>query len=202
MKLLCLGTGENVQVGDELRCLAGILEGHLIQVEKITEPGVVCRHGAIEFTVGDNSRLHGQYQFPPGALNCIWIGDHSVVTSIAFDNEHSVGHVIKEAVIKLCEDSRDVVTILVGEREWDQLRDLASVPAAPSSGTAPKPSFFGVCITRLPHRDTCLAFEHAPVEGEKFTCYECEEPCYYLFGDSRCGGCTQVTPEEAVGKSE
>jgi hypothetical protein len=33
----------------------------------------------------------------------------------------------------------------------------------------------------------------------KWVCYECEEECNYLFDDSRCFKCTQMTPEEVVG---
>jgi hypothetical protein len=32
-------------------------------------------------------------------------------------------------------------------------------------------------------------------------CYECDEPCFYLFPDSRCKYCTRITIEELVGET-
>jgi hypothetical protein len=33
-------------------------------------------------------------------------------------------------------------------------------------------------------------------------CYQCEKDVNYLFGDSRCGECTRLTPEEVRGDIE
>ena len=32
------------------------------------------------------------------------------------------------------------------------------------------------------------------------TCYECDQPCNYLFDDGRCKECTSLTPEEVRGE--
>lgn len=168
MKLLCLNTGKEVEVGDELRCVSGILNGHLITINKVLEPSDSRKLGAIEFVVEGDSQGNGPQQYPPRVFDCIWIGDDSVVTSITFDNEHSLDRVIKEALRKMYHDERHVRTIIVGQREWDQLRDLVSFPATPAKGLAPEPAFRGVRVERLQHRDACLALEHAPIyEWEK-----------------------------------
>lgn len=166
MKLLCLSTGKEVQVGDKIRCQTGILVDHVVSVEKIVNPMPHFRHGAIEFTITGDSQGNGPQQFPPRVFDCVWIGDYSLVTSVSFDNEHSVSHVIREAVRKMQAEKREVLTILIGEREWDQLRDLVIIPSVPSTGVAREPTFYGIRLLRLPHRDNCLALEHAPVESE------------------------------------
>ena len=164
MKLLCLSTGKEVEVGNELRCVSGILNGHLIKIANVIEPSTAQRLGAIAFTIEGAPQGNGPQQYPPRVFNCIWIGDDSIVTSVTFDNEHSLDHVIKDALIKMYHDGRYVYSIIVGQREWDQLRDLTSFPATPSKGLAPEPSFRGVRVKRLQHHDACLAFEHAPME--------------------------------------
>lgn len=32
------------------------------------------------------------------------------------------------------------------------------------------------------------------------TCYQCDKEVEYLFGDSRCGECTRLTPAEVIGE--
>ena len=34
---------------------------------------------------------------------------------------------------------------------------------------------------------------------EKFTCYQCENECKYLFEDGRCYKCTRMSVEEVTG---
>ncbi len=202
MRLLCLNTSKDVQVGDKLRCLTGILTGYFIKVSKIVEPSVLHRLGVVEFTINGAAQGNGPQQFPPRVLDCIWVGDDSIVVSATFNNEHSLSHVVQEAVGKLYINRRTVRTILVGEREWDQMRDLVVMVSTPPSGIAPEPSFHGVRVMRLPHRDAYLAFEHAPEDpasADRLTCYECNEACHYLFDDGRCRGCTRMTPEEVTG---
>lgn len=163
MKILCLTTGKEVNIGDGLRCVSGILNGHLIKVSSIMEPSDLHRLGSIGFIIEGDSQGNGPQQYPPRVFDCIWISDDSIVTSVTFDNEHSLGNVIKEALRKMYHDARYVRAIIVGQREWDQLRDLINFPMTPSKGVAPEPSFKGVHLMRLQHRDTCLAFEHAPM---------------------------------------
>jgi hypothetical protein len=36
-------------------------------------------------------------------------------------------------------------------------------------------------------------------ERTRYCCYQCENRVSYIFDDGRCGGCTQLTPEEVRG---
>jgi len=39
-------------------------------------------------------------------------------------------------------------------------------------------------------------------EAQSLACYECEQPCNYLFDDGRCCRCTRLTREEVEGEIE
>jgi len=163
MKLLCLSTGQEVAMGDKLRAVSGAITGVLIEVKGIDNPSDEYPLGRIKHNMTNGSSgIPGWQQLLPRVLDCIWIHDDSLVTSVTFDNEKSVANTIKDIMAKLKQDSREARMLLLGEREWDQVRDLASIPKAPATGKMPPPSLFGIEITRVHHRDACLAFEHGP----------------------------------------
>jgi len=166
MKLLCLSTGEEVAVGASLRAVSGITQGHLIKVIEIDEPSDLYLEGRIKHNMEDSIGIQSWQHLLPRVLDCIFIQDDSVVTSATYDNEKSISDTITDIVRKLRDDDREVRKLILGYREWDRIRDLASLPDLPATGTAPPVHFNGVAVTRIRHREQCLAFEHGPVTVE------------------------------------
>lgn len=162
MKLLSLTTGKDVAIGAKLLALTGEFIDHIIEVKGVDEPDGQYPDGRIKFDVDKSFGIASWRQLHPRVLDCIFIEDDSLVSSVTYDNEKSVGATIKDILKKLRADHRVVRTIYLGYREWDKIRDLDSQPDAPATGKVPPPRFSGVLIKKLQYREKCLAFEHGP----------------------------------------
>lgn len=166
MKLLCFATGKEVSPGDKLMACSGAIEGIEFEVVEIQPPGQQSV-GLIRVTTPETQDAE-EFSLVPRVLDCIFIQDDSLVTSVSYDNEKSVGDTIIDIVTTMRREGRDVRLLLIGDKEWDKIRDLEeslSHQTYTSAGTMPTPKFFGVEIFRVQQRPTCLAFEHGPISA-------------------------------------
>jgi len=165
MKLFCLTTGKEVAVGDKLKAVSGVVVGYEVEVIKITPPSGEYRKGAVKYNVIERGVIK-QYM-PPNVIDCIFIQNDSLITSVTYDNEKSLKDTITEILLKFLADKREVRKILIGYREWDQISQLKhGHTIVPSKGKVPPHKFLGILTERIPHREQCLAFEHGPMRNE------------------------------------
>lgn len=159
MKLLCLNTGKEVVRFYKLTAVSGDFAGYDCLIEKVKPPLPEHHQGKVIISIAGFSK---EVTLPPHMLDCVFINDDSLVTSVTYDNEKSLRDVMTDAICHLVADRRLVRKIFVGYREWDQLRDQQGFHNVPSKGLAKPARFLGVLVDRLRHREHCLAFEHGP----------------------------------------